>query len=86
MENVILNDMVSSVNALNYFADIYVSEGMRDSFKELIKEYESGRQLRKIVGGCFLRFKKGLNFRKRHIIMHVWNILYGAKYSAPLFL
>ena len=41
MENVILNDMVSSVNALNYFADTYVSEGMRDSFKELIKEYES---------------------------------------------
>ena len=34
-------DRVSSVNALNYFADTYVSEGMRDSFKELIKEYES---------------------------------------------
>ena len=34
-------DLVSSVNALNYFADTYVSEGMRDSFKELIKEYEN---------------------------------------------
>ncbi len=34
-------DLVSSVNALNYFADTYVSEGMQDSFKELIKEYEN---------------------------------------------
>ena len=34
-------DLVSSVNALNYFADTYLSEGVRDSFKELIKEYES---------------------------------------------
>lgn len=34
-------DLVSSVNALNYFADTYVSENMRDSFKELIKEYEN---------------------------------------------
>ena len=34
-------DLVSSVNALNYFADTYVPEGMRDSFKELIKEYEN---------------------------------------------
>ena len=34
-------DLVSSVNALNYFADTYLSGGMRDSFKELIKEYEN---------------------------------------------
>lgn len=34
-------DLVSSVNALNYFAETYVSEGMRDAFKDLIKEYES---------------------------------------------
>ena len=34
-------DLVSSVNALNYFADTYLSEGVRDSFKELIKEYEN---------------------------------------------
>lgn len=34
-------DLVSSVNALNYFADTYVSEGIRDSLKELIKEYEN---------------------------------------------
>ncbi len=34
-------DLISSVNALNYFADTYLSEGMRDSFKELIKEYEN---------------------------------------------
>ncbi|MCM1174256.1 MAG: hypothetical protein NC341_04305 [Blautia sp.] len=34
-------DLVSSVNALNYFADTYVPEGVRDSFKELIKEYEN---------------------------------------------
>lgn len=34
-------DLVSSVNALNYFAETYVSEGMRDAFKELIKEYEN---------------------------------------------
>lgn len=34
-------DLLSSVNALYYFADTYVPEGMRDSFKELIKEYEN---------------------------------------------
>lgn len=34
-------DLVSSVNALNYFADTYLSGGTRDSFKELIKEYEN---------------------------------------------
>lgn len=34
-------DLVSSVNALNYFADTYLSENLRDSFKELIKEYEN---------------------------------------------
>ncbi len=34
-------DLISSVNALHYFADTYVSEDMRDSFKELIKEYEN---------------------------------------------
>lgn len=34
-------DLYSSVNALNYFAETYVPEGMRDGFKELIKEYES---------------------------------------------
>lgn len=34
-------DLISSVNALNYFADTYVSEGVRDSFKNLIKEYEN---------------------------------------------
>lgn len=34
-------DLISSVNALNYFADTYVSEDIRDSFKNLIKEYES---------------------------------------------
>lgn len=34
-------DLVSSVNALNYFADNYLSEGIRDSFKELVKEYEN---------------------------------------------
>ncbi len=34
-------DLVSSVNALNYFADTYVPEGVRDSFKDLIKEYEN---------------------------------------------
>lgn len=33
-------DLISSVNALHYFADTYVPEGVRDSFKELIKEYE----------------------------------------------
>ena len=36
-----MQNLVSSVNALNYFADTHVSEGMRDSFKELIKEYEN---------------------------------------------
>ncbi len=34
-------ELFSSVNALNYFADKYVPEGMRDSFKALIKQYES---------------------------------------------
>lgn len=34
-------DLLSSVNALGYFAETYVPEGMRDSFKELIKEYEN---------------------------------------------
>lgn len=34
-------DLISSVNALYYFADTYISEDMRDSFKELIKEYEN---------------------------------------------
>lgn len=34
-------DLVSSVNALNYFAETYVSEGMRDAFKGLIREYEN---------------------------------------------
>lgn len=34
-------ELVSSVNALNYFADKYVPEEMRDSFKEMIKQYES---------------------------------------------
>lgn len=34
-------DLVSSVNALNYFADTYLSGGMRDSFKKLIEEYEN---------------------------------------------
>lgn len=33
-------ELVSSVNALNYFADKYVPEEMRDSFKEMIKQYE----------------------------------------------
>ena len=33
-------ELVSSVNALNYFADKYVPEKMRDSFKEMIKQYE----------------------------------------------
>lgn len=34
-------ELVSSVNALNYFADKYVPEEMRDSFKDMIKQYES---------------------------------------------
>lgn len=34
-------ELISSVNALNYFADKYVPEKIRDSFKELIKQYES---------------------------------------------
>lgn len=34
-------DLISSVNALNYFADTFVPEGVRDSFKDLIKEYEN---------------------------------------------
>lgn len=34
-------ELVSSVNALNYFADKYVSEDKRDGFKDLIKDYES---------------------------------------------
>lgn len=34
-------EFISSVNALNYFADKYVPEEMRDSFKEVIKQYES---------------------------------------------
>ena len=34
-------ELISSVNALNYFADKYVPEEMRDSFKEMIKQYES---------------------------------------------
>ncbi len=34
-------ELISSVNALNYFADKYVPEEMKDSFKEMIKQYES---------------------------------------------
>lgn len=34
-------ELISSVNALNYFADKYVPEEMRDSFKDMIKQYES---------------------------------------------
>lgn len=34
-------DLISSVNALNYFADTYVPEGARDAFKDLVREYES---------------------------------------------
>ena len=34
-------ELASSVNALNYFADKYVPEEMRDSFKEVVKQYES---------------------------------------------
>lgn len=34
-------DFISSVNALNYFAEKYVPEEMRESFKELINQYES---------------------------------------------
>lgn len=33
-------EFISSVNALNYFADIYVPEGMRGAFQDLIKAYE----------------------------------------------
>lgn len=33
-------DLVSSVNALNYFAEKYVPEEMRESFKTLITQYE----------------------------------------------
>lgn len=31
-------DLVSSVNVLNYFADTYLSGGIKDSFKDLLKE------------------------------------------------
>ncbi|MCM1263227.1 MAG: hypothetical protein NC313_10950 [Butyrivibrio sp.] len=34
-------DLVSSVNALNYFADTRLSGDTRDLFKELVKEYEN---------------------------------------------
>lgn len=34
-------ELLSSVNALNYFADQYVPEKIRDSFKEMIRQYES---------------------------------------------
>lgn len=34
-------ELISSVNALNYFADKYVPEEIRASFKEMIKQYES---------------------------------------------
>lgn len=34
-------ELISSVNALNYFADKYVPEEMRASFQEVIKQYES---------------------------------------------
>jgi len=34
-------ELISSVNALNYFADKYVPEEMRESFKDIIKQYES---------------------------------------------
>lgn len=33
-------EFISSINALNYFADNYVPDEMRDSFKGLIKSYE----------------------------------------------
>ncbi len=33
-------DLISSVNALNYFADKYVPKEMQDSFKTLINQYE----------------------------------------------
>lgn len=33
-------EFISSVNALNYFADTYVPEGMRGAFQDLIKAYE----------------------------------------------
>lgn len=34
-------ELTSSVNALFYFADKYVPEEMRESFKEVVKQYES---------------------------------------------
>ncbi len=34
-------ELVSSVNALNYFAEKYVPEEMRDSFQNLISQYEN---------------------------------------------
>lgn len=34
-------ELSSSVNALNYFAETRVAEDIRDSFKELVKQYES---------------------------------------------
>lgn len=38
--NIVELEMVSSVNALNYFADVYiVSEEIRNGFKDLIKQY-----------------------------------------------
>lgn len=33
-------ELISSINALNYFADTYVPDEMRESFKDLIKLYE----------------------------------------------
>lgn len=33
-------EFISSINALNYFADNYVPEGMRGAFQDLIKAYE----------------------------------------------
>lgn len=33
-------DLVSSVNALKYFADKYVAENMKESFEKLINDYE----------------------------------------------
>ncbi len=33
-------EFISSINALNYFADTYVPDEMRESFKNLIKSYE----------------------------------------------
>lgn len=34
-------ELLSSANALNYFAEKYISEEMRKSFQKLIKQYES---------------------------------------------